>query len=38
MLAEDPLTVDPMGLKDIPIIATVFEGEVFPIDPNSGNR
>ena len=32
VLAEDPLMVDPMGLKDIPIIATVFEGRVFPIE------
>jgi predicted amidohydrolase YtcJ len=31
VLAQDPLTCDPMTLKDIDIEATVFEGQVFPI-------
>jgi predicted amidohydrolase YtcJ len=31
VLDEDPLTVDPLKLKDIPIWGTVFEGRVFPI-------
>ena len=31
VLAEDPLTIDPMAIKDIDILATVFEGKVFPI-------
>ena len=30
-LAQDPLTIDPMQIKDIPILATVFEGTVHPI-------
>lgn len=29
ILEEDPLKVDPMRLKDIPIYATVFEGQLF---------
>jgi predicted amidohydrolase YtcJ len=32
VLAEDPLTVDPMRLRDIDVVATVFEGRVFPVD------
>jgi predicted amidohydrolase YtcJ len=31
VLDEDPLAVDPMKLKDIPIWGTVFEGRVYPI-------
>jgi len=31
VLAEDPLQVDPLHLRDIDILATVFEGKVFPI-------
>ena len=31
VLARDPLVVDPKTLKDIPIVATVFEGRVFPV-------
>ncbi len=31
VLEADPLTCDPMELKDIGIVATVFEGTVFPI-------
>ena len=30
VLDEDPLTCDPMDLRDINIYATVFEGKVFP--------
>lgn len=32
VLRDDPLTTDPMHLKDIPIVATVFEGRPFPIE------
>ena len=28
---EDPLTVEPMKLRDIPIWGTIFEGRVFPL-------
>ena len=31
VLAEDPLEIDPIRLKDIEIVATVFEGGVHPI-------
>jgi predicted amidohydrolase YtcJ len=31
VLDEDPLSVDPKTLKDIPIWGTVYEGRVFPI-------
>ena len=31
VLNDDPLTCDPMALRDIGIAATVFEGKVFPI-------
>ena len=31
VLAEDPLTTDVSRLRDIPIIATVFEGDVHPL-------
>ncbi len=31
VLEEDPLAVDPMKLKDIPIWGTVFEGRIFPV-------
>ena len=30
ILEEDPIKCDPMELRDIPIRATVFEGNVFP--------
>jgi predicted amidohydrolase YtcJ len=30
VLAEDPLTVDPARLADIPVLGTVFEGRWFP--------
>lgn len=33
ILREDPLLADPMHIKDIPIVATVFEGRPFPIEP-----
>ena len=31
VLNEDPLTCDPMDLRDIQIYATVFEGKVYPL-------
>ena len=31
MLEENPLTVEPIKLKDVPIWGTVFEGRLFPI-------
>ena len=31
ILAQDPFAVEPVKLKDIPILATVFECRVFPI-------
>ncbi len=31
VLGDDPLAVDPMGLKDLEIVATVFEGVPHPI-------
>jgi predicted amidohydrolase YtcJ len=31
VLDEDPLTCDPLRLRDINIAATVFEGKVFPL-------
>ncbi|MEE8244942.1 MAG: amidohydrolase family protein, partial [Pseudomonadales bacterium] len=31
VLGADPLTCDPMKLKDIPLLGTVFEGQVFPL-------
>lgn len=31
VLEQDPLAVDPMKLKDVPIWGTVFEGRLFPI-------
>jgi hypothetical protein len=30
---EDPLTVDPSKLRDVPIWGTVFEGRLFPVAP-----
>lgn len=33
ILDEDPLTCDPMRLRDLRIHATVFEGRVFPLEP-----
>ena len=32
LLAENPLKVDPMKIKDIEILGTVFEGKPYPID------
>jgi len=32
VLEEDPLEIEPSGLKDIPIWGTVYEGRVYPID------
>lgn len=32
VLAADPMTIDPMLIKDITIKATLFEGQVFPIE------
>ncbi len=31
VLADDPLTIDPLGLKDLEIVATVFEGTPHPV-------
>jgi len=31
VVEEDPLTVDPARLRDVPIWGTVFEGRVFPV-------
>ncbi|MEM9623599.1 MAG: amidohydrolase family protein, partial [Pseudomonadota bacterium] len=31
VLADDPLEVDPLALRDIPVVATVFEGRVYPV-------
>ena len=31
VLEQDPLAVEPLKLKDIPIWGTVFEGRIFPI-------
>ena len=31
VLDEDPLTCDPLDLRDINICATVFEGKIFPL-------
>ncbi len=31
ILGADPLTCDPIELKDIPLLGTVFEGKVFPL-------
>lgn len=31
VLEQDPRTVDPAALKDVPVWGTVFEGEVFPV-------
>ena len=36
VLAEDPLTSDPLQLKDIRIISTVFEGRPWPIEETAG--
>lgn len=32
ILAQDPLKVEPARLKDIPVLATIFEGRVFPVE------
>jgi len=34
VLAEDPLAVAPEQIRDIPILATVFEGQVHPVRQN----
>lgn len=31
VLAEDPYDIEPIKLKDIPVVATVFEGRTFPV-------
>ncbi len=31
ILEQDPLAIDPLKLKDVPIWGTVFEGRVFPV-------
>jgi predicted amidohydrolase YtcJ len=31
VLAQDPYTVDPMEIKDIPVLATIYEGRSFPV-------
>ncbi len=31
VVEEDPLTVDPVRLRDVPVWGTVFEGRVFPV-------
>ena len=33
VLAEDPLLVEPKKIRHIPVLATVFEGEVCPVTP-----
>lgn len=35
VLAENPITIDPMAIKDIEIFATIREGRVFPIKNSS---
>ena len=35
VLEQNPLTVEPMKLKDVPIWGTVFEGRLFPITKKS---
>jgi len=35
VLEQDPLSVEPMKLKDVPIWGTVFEGRLFPITKKS---
>lgn len=32
VLSEDPLTIDPMRIKDIDVLATVFEGQAYPVE------
>ena len=32
VLSDSPLTVDPMRIKDIRVVATVFEGSVAPVE------
>ena len=32
VLSDNPLTVDPLLIKDIRVVATVFEGSVAPIE------
>ena len=31
VLAADPYAVDPVGLAEIPVLGTVFEGRWFPV-------
>lgn len=31
ILAENPMKIDPMKIKDIKILETVFEGKSFPV-------
>jgi predicted amidohydrolase YtcJ len=37
VLAENPLTIDPLKIKDIPVWGTVHEGRVLPVKPAAGN-
>ena len=30
VLGQDPFTIDPMGLRDVPVLGTVYEGRWFP--------
>jgi len=30
VLGQDPLSIDPMGLRDVPVLGTVYEGRWFP--------
>ncbi len=38
VIEQDPLAVEPMKLKDIPIWGTVFEGKIFPISAGARDR
>jgi imidazolonepropionase-like amidohydrolase len=36
VLAQDPLAIDPLHLKDIRIVSTVYEGVPYPIEEGAG--
>ncbi len=38
ILEQDPLAVDPLKLKDVPVWGTVFEGRIFPIPQDVKER
>ena len=38
VLEEDPLTVDPLRIRDVRVWGTVYEGRVFPLAARSGTR